>query len=236
MALSTPLDIIKLALKVSGVNGVGQGPSDEDVNDAFDILNSILSEWQISRWSVYDLVDVSLTSTAALSYTVGPTGDFVFPGQRPDKIDAAFARLIATGADSYLYPFMSREGYDRVPVKSAPGIPESFFYDAANGPVGTIFIYPVPPATYSLHVQAKASLGQFAALTDTVTLPRPYVTAMLWELAVAMRPLFQMEPDAVITAKAVNAMRVLGGSIAQVPQVVQAAPSNRAGVYSSASP
>lgn len=232
MALSTPLDIITLALRTSGAIGVGQTPLAEDTNDAFDVLNTILTEWQLNRWLVYDLVEAIHTATGAVSYTVGPTGDFVFTGQRPDKIDAVFARLISSSADTYLYPYMSRESYDRVISKSTAGIPYAFFYDPGLTSNGTIYLYPAPSASYSIHVQGKASLGQFATLEETITLPKIYITALLWNLSAELRPIFQLPADQQITTKAVATLQSAINSIAQIPQAVSPTQSNRAGIFS----
>ncbi len=236
MALITAGDVINSALRASGVVGVGQTALPVDISDALDLMNTLLSEWQINRWLVYPLVDVIKTSTAAVSYTVGPGGDFVFSDQRPDKLDAAFARLIATGEDTPLFPFMSREGYDRFPDKSAVGTPLTFFYDPVLGTTGTIYFAPVPNSTWSLHLNAKASLGQLAATTTTIALPRPYVVALLWNLAAALRPYFQMPEDPQVTARAQSSLLMMVNSIAQVPQVVAPITTSRAGIFSSMPP
>lgn len=236
MALTTPAEVIDLALRASGVLGVGQTALAQDTTDAFDLLNLLLSEWQINRWLVWPLTDLALTSTAASSYTVGAAGDFVTPAPRPDKIDAAFARLISSGVDTVLYPFQSREGFDRVASKSAAGTPQFFFYDPGLGATGTIFFAPVPAVTYSLHLNFKASLGQFALTTETITLPRPYINAMVWNLALNLRPVFQMPDDPQLTVRAQRSLFMIVNSIAQVPQAVQPLPSPRAGVFSSMVP
>lgn len=227
--ISTPLDLINLSLKTAGVIGVGQTADAEDTNDAFNILNLILTEWQLNRWFVYDLLDVSHASTGAISYTVGPGGTFNFSNQRPDKIDAVYA-VDGSGNSWYVYPFMSREGYDRVINKTATGVPESFFYDP--GATGTVYFSPVPDNTYTLHVQAKASLGQFTSLTQSINLPQIYTTALFWNLAAQLRPLYQLPLDPKVEQRAVATLQALTNSIGQVPQAVQATPSNRAGIYS----
>lgn len=91
MSLTTPLDIIKLALKDAGALGVGQTPLDEDVNDAFDRLNGMMATWARKRWLVYRLETFSKISTGAQSYSVGPGGDFDIIA-RPDRIESAFIR------------------------------------------------------------------------------------------------------------------------------------------------
>jgi len=233
MALSTAGDLIAFALRAAGVNGIGQSPSATDSNDGLAILNMLLAEWQLNRWLVYDLVEAVAMSTGALSYTVGAAGTFVlaFSGQRPDRIDSVYARLIGTpNVDTYLYPFASREGFNRAAVE--PGAPEAYFYDASAGATGTLYIYPIPPSTYELHVQAKASLGQFAALTTPLTLPLQYTTALVWNLAKDMRPVFGLPDDPSVSARAQQALLAIGGSGAQLAQAQQVSPSRRSGVFS----
>jgi hypothetical protein len=42
-------DLIKLALRQSGVNGVGQTPLAEDINDGLTLLNDMIKQWQLQR-------------------------------------------------------------------------------------------------------------------------------------------------------------------------------------------
>src|SRR5215472_954332 len=42
-------NIIFLALRNAGVNGVGQTPSSDDVNDSFTILNAQIGQWSLER-------------------------------------------------------------------------------------------------------------------------------------------------------------------------------------------
>jgi len=234
MALNTVGDLVTFALRVAGVNGIGQTPMAEDAGDSLVILNTILAEWQVNRWLVFDLVEAVATSTAVASYTVGIGGAFTlnFAGQRPDKVDAAFARLISTGVDVPLFPFMSREGYSRMPAKSVAGLPESYFYDPQAGLTGTIYFYPVPSALYELHVQAKASLGQFLHLTDTLALPLQYITALVWNLAANMRPLYGLPEDPSVTARAQGSLQSIVNSVTQIAQAVQPQATHRGGIFS----
>jgi len=158
MALKTAGDLIAFALRAGGIVGVGQTPAAEDSNDGLTMLNMLLSEWQVNRWLVPDLTEAFVVATGAASYTVGAAGAFVlsYGGARPERIDGAFARLISTGADTALFPFISKQGYDRVAAKTAVGPPESYFYDAQQGASGVVYFTPVPPATWELHVQGVA--------------------------------------------------------------------------------
>lgn len=230
--ITTPVDLISLCLRTAGVIGIGQTADPEDVSDCFIILNTILSEWQVQRWYIQPLIDLAVTSTAAVSYSVGPGGNFdTLPGStRPDRIDAVFATF-TDGTDQLLLPFMSREGYDRVVDKTLIGAPESYFYDPSFGAFGNLYLYPVPSSSYTIHVNCKASLGQFTGLTEQITLPAVYLNALQWNLSSDIRPLYQLPEDPQITQRAARSLQALINSTAQVPQVVTPRTGNRGGAY-----
>ena len=94
---TTALDIITLAFKDAGILGVGQSLLAEDVNDALIRLNMMISQWRVKRWLVWHLVDRSVVSTGAQSYTVGPGGD-INVTVRPDKLERAFFRMLPGGS------------------------------------------------------------------------------------------------------------------------------------------
>ena len=58
----TPIDLIHLVLKTTGVTRVGQTPDYEDTNDCFAILNSMLGQLNRERFLVYHLVDNAFIS------------------------------------------------------------------------------------------------------------------------------------------------------------------------------
>lgn len=91
---STCIQLITLALRMAGRITDQQGVSDTsaDVNDALAMMAMMVGQWQRKRWLVPDLAHTTFVSTGATTYTVGPTG--VIPIARPDRIEAAFARLL----------------------------------------------------------------------------------------------------------------------------------------------
>ena len=87
---TTPRDLINLSLKTANVLGVGQVASAEDMNDAFNLLNMLMAQLQRRRYMIYQLVTLAKQATGAISYTVGPGGDFNVA--RPAKLESAFFR------------------------------------------------------------------------------------------------------------------------------------------------
>jgi hypothetical protein len=187
---TTCIQLIYLALRLAGRITDMQSVTDgsKDVADAFAMLVMMMGQWQRKRWLVPDLTDVAFVSTGALSYTVGPAGNFVVP--RPDRIDSAFARLLATsGGSTFDYQLGiigTREEYNRIGLKSLHSVPSAVFYDSAF-PVGNAYFWPVPPSgQYELHLSVKSALPVYATVNDALNLAPEYTEALLYSLAVRM--------------------------------------------------
>lgn len=217
--MTTPADIIALALVDAGIVGQGQTASPEDTNNAFRRLNMMMSTWARKRWLVYHLIDVVKVSTGAQSYTLGPGGDFDTP--RTDRIEAAFVRqLLPQSAQPVDYPLnvlTSREDYNRITLKSLGTWPYAVFYDS-DWPMGRVYVWPEPAASqFEIHLSLKQPLNQFANLADNLNLPPEYEAAILHNLIVRLRSAYQMPGDPVQVALAKDALNVLRGANTQIP-------------------
>lgn len=221
MAIQTPLDICDAALIRSGVIGDGQTASADQINRAFGQLNGIISLWNRRRWLAWAEQDVACVATGAQSYAIGPGQPFDV--SRPDRLEAAYVRLLpVVGGQPYdkpLYIIESHEDYSRIGVKQISTYPSSVFYDSQY-PVGSLIFWPVPPANqYEMHVLVKSQIAPFATLTEGVVaeVPPEYLEALIWNLAVYLRPAYGMAPDATITALANGTLQTIRIANIQVP-------------------
>lgn len=238
MAVTTAADIVRLALKDAGVLGVGQSASAEDTNDVFDTLNMILGQWSEMRWTIYHLLDLSVVSTGAISYTVGPGGDIdTGSKQRPDRLeDGCFYRqLVSSSTPNQIdYPLEileSREDYSRIGLKQLMTVPQYIFYDAAF-PLGIIYPWPVPQAVkYEVHIAVKDQLAQFANLANQINLPYAYYAALRYNLGATIRPLYQMRPDPTLSALALRTLNTIKNANASVPRLRMPSGLVRGGLY-----
>lgn len=227
--------LINQALRIVGVVGVGETASASDVSDALGLCNMMLAEWQALRWLSYGLRDVSCISTGAQSYTIGAGGSFNTP--RPDRIEAAFMRQLNAGVtqqvDFPLTIIPSMEDYSKIRLKTLSSFANAVFYQS-DYPVGFLLFWPIPAANeYELHVIVKTPLDQFTGLTDQIFLPPAYQSALLWNLAVRLRPLYGFAPDPTISALAVSTLEGIRNSNAQVPtlRMPGGVPGASGGVY-----
>ena len=210
--------VITLALKAAGVFGQGQTASADMTQTAFDALNAMVAQWSVKRGLVYELVDSVKACTGAKSYTVGPSGDFVF-STRPNLIDSAYVSLnygTPGQTDVPLEIIESHEDYNRLAMKSIGNFPYIAFYDNAY-PAGLLYAWPVPSSIYTLTITAKLPLVQFTSMAQDINLPPEYQEALIWNLAARIRPLFQLDADATVIGLARASLSTIRQANAQVP-------------------
>ncbi len=209
--ITTTGDLITFALRTAGINGVGQTPLAEDSNTGLQLLRNMLAEWQRRRWLVWTLAGTAITSTGAAFYSVGPSGDFDIA--RPDKIEAAYARLLPTQAGlSVDYPLTiiaSREDYSQITLKGLTTFPGALYYDPAF-PAGIAYFWPIPPdGQFELHIITKQTLPVYATLTDSLALPPEYISAALYSLAVELAMNYGLDPKPAVVARMAAALSVI---------------------------
>ena len=225
----TPLDLIRLSLKTASVEGIGQTPDSEEVNDVFTVLNAMLGTWNRKRWLIWNLFDISCVSTGAQSYTLGTGQDLDTP--RIDRLEYAYVRILPTQngqtVDMPLQIIEAHEDYAAYSTKALVSFPMCAFYNSTY-PIGNVYVYPIPAADqFEIHVIVKAALTQFANLTTAISLPPEYTDALIWNLAARIRPMFGLPPEPSITALALTALNTIRGANSQIARLTM--PSDMAG-------
>ncbi len=185
----------------------------------------MLQEWERRRWLVFHLVTLFKTSTGALSYSVGPGGDFdTGPGTvRPAKLESAFLRQIQIPPPNQIdYPLeiiQAREDYNKIALKSLVSFPQAAFLDT-DWPLASLFVWPVPNANiYQVHISVLAQLpSRFASLATSFSLPFEYYSAILYNLAMRLRPKYGIRggPGDNLPLLARNSLGVLRGANTQI--------------------
>jgi hypothetical protein len=104
-------------------------------------------------------------------------------------------------------------------LKSLVTLPSDVFYDAGF-PLGTLHFYPSPNASiYEMHILTKAVLSAFTSLTQVIALPPEYEEALIYNLAVRLRPAYQMAPDPTVTQLAKAALNSIKNANTQMPRL-----------------
>lgn len=198
-AATTMGDLVDEALKECGRIGLGQTALAEDFNGGWMRLQWMLQQWERKRWLVYHLVTRLFTSTGVKTYSVGPGGNFDTGANttRPDKIESAFLRMLVLSQpnqiDRPLGMLQSMEDYNAIGLKGLTSFPGWVFYDP-SWPLGTLYTWPVPQsAIYAIGITLKEQLPvKFLNRSVVLNLPYEYYAAILYNLALRMRPKFQI--------------------------------------------
>jgi hypothetical protein len=200
----------------------------------------MLMQWEKKRWMVYHLVDLSKVSTGAQSYTVGPGGDFDVgtSGVRPGKLMAAFTRQLQgtqNSVDYRLEILQSREDYDWITLKgliAGPG--EAAFLDS-DWPLARLYVWPIPQASiYEIHISIHAQLPSvFPTPTTLFNIPYEYYLAMMYNLAVRLRPKYRLGtyPGDPLPGMAKDSLQVVRMPNAQIARLRMPSTLRRRGQY-----
>lgn len=215
--IGTTGDLVQFVLRAAGISGVGQTPLAEDANTCLDFLRLLMAQWQRKRWLTWHEQDVTCVSTGNNFYTIGAGQDFDVG--RPDKIHAAFVRMLPIGGNAVDLPLAiveAPEDWSRISIKDLRSLPSAVFYDSSF-PIGRIYFWPVPVAAeYEMHLVLKGTLPVYTSLTDPLALPDEYIEALMWSLCVRMQMAYGLpaRPDhAAAMRQAINTVEMANSQI-----------------------
>ncbi len=204
--MPTALQLIESSAKKLGALQAGESLSAADATDSLAALNSMLDGWAIDRLMVYEIQqDTHTWPASTASRTIGTAGNFNVT--RPTKIEKGTFFRDSSNNDYPVIVTMDRVTYDSLTVKSTSGTyPNILFYDPAY-PLGILYVYPVPSASLTLHLNTWQVLQSFAALTTDLALPPGYQRAIEFNLAIELESIFNLKaPD--------SAIKIAGKSLA----------------------
>jgi len=231
----TVSELITASMRVAQVIQKGEVPDAGEMADALEALTMMLHSWSARKL----LVRANIPETFSLvantrTYTIGVGG--AFNTSKPYKIVTAFTRdtnnvdIPVMVGDMNTYQGLS----DKL---TSAGRPDILVYDpgaAQQDPqLGTIYLYSIPDAAYTLGITSQKPFVDFTDLSDDVTFDPPYEELIKYELAVRLWPEYHKGPvpqdvhylanEAMHVVESMNAVTVR--SVTNLPGV------KRAGVY-----
>lgn len=175
--MTTAADIIQQSLKDVEVIGESETASAETLADALTTLNQMLALWSTQGVYVYAQTETSFAPTGALSYTVGPSGNFNI--SRPSVIDYVLWR--SDGVDYWVKLLDTFEEYQSISSKTLIGQPSCAFY-LPSITQGLLYLYP-QPNTGSVKITTRVKLPVYTAASDSLTIPPEFEIVVRYSLA-----------------------------------------------------
>ena len=185
--MATAQTLIIQALRKLGAVAPQETPATAELNDALDVLNSMIDEWRTQHLSVYFKQNVQQALTADQGeYTIGTGGDINVP--RPTKIESAgIIDSLGLRHPLELYPSTK---WAEIPEKDASAKLPLALYNDSDHPLSTLHLWPVPKVLTSttLDLVVWARLVGTLSLGTTVDLPPGYWESLVYNLAVELAP------------------------------------------------
>lgn len=203
--------MIERAMRLIQVIGVDVNHTSQEAADGLYALNSMLDAWSIERLMIYQVQQTTHSWAAdQTSRTIGSGGNFSVT--RPIRIESKGNFFRDSSSNDYQLTTLPRENYEHIVTKGAKStLPEYLFHDDGF-PLRTLYAYPVPSQTLTLHLNHWAPLQNFSALTTVISLPPGYQAAIEFNLALWMAPEYgasAIQAAGIIEKKAVSLKNAL---------------------------
>lgn len=202
----TALDMIKRAMRLLGVASISEQIAAEEAADGLNALNAMIDSWANERLMTYtpSLDSIPLVPGTA-SYTIGPNGSFVTT--RPESIDES-SYLLYDGI-SYPLKVATLAQYNAETLKTLQSnLPYLLLY-TPDFPDGKITLFPVPTAAMTLQLWSWKRLTGFQNLIIENALPPGYENAIVYNLAEALAPEYEVPVPPTVARKAVTSKKAL---------------------------
>jgi len=183
----TAQQIITASMRKLAIAKSGETLSTQELADGLEVLQTMLRAWSAVKIAVFASVEESFTlgvGTASYTWYSGGT----FNSVRPHKVTGAYVQ----DSDGYSHPvrIISEGLYRSFALKATSGRPSSIF-PLYGFPYVTVYLYPVPNAAESLHVDSLkpfTETSSFDALGSTLSFPVYYEEAIIYNLAIRLAP------------------------------------------------
>lgn len=213
--------VIQGALKLLTVLDPLETVEPQDAEDGLEVLNDMIDQWALAELNLFASTNIT-GSFAGVSATVGPSG--VINATRPQQINHAF--YTSGGQDLELDVMRNRASYDRINEKLLAGVPERVFYEPTS-PLGTLYVWPVPPGVTSYTLNVDLLFTQFADLDTQYQLPPGYRTALKTLLCEPLAPVYSKPINPDLKHMITMSRRMLKRSNVVVPELTLEWPGRR---------
>lgn len=194
--MTTARDVIEGALRLIRVHDPGESVPAADATTGLDALNALLDSWNTEPLMLFVEKDDNIALNGSRTYTIGPGGDI--DTRRPLRITDAYAR---ENQIDYPVQIVGDSWYARIADKFTTGRPEYLQYDASY-PLGTVKLWPVGTASYTLFLTSHKLLPTFDNLSDNLNLPPGYERAVRYNLAIELAPEYGAEVSRAVAQRA----------------------------------
>lgn len=181
MALVTASTMILRSLRLVGDKIVGGTLTTAEQTDYLYDLNSFMDSIGLGRLMIPHLIEESFSLTSSDgTYTIGPGGDF--STARPLSIESAFIR--DSSSNDSPVEVIDKQQYNLIALKTTATTTPGYLFYEPNIPKGTIYLYPEPGSSQTLHISSWKPLQKFGGIDVPLQLPPGYQRMIEFNFAI----------------------------------------------------
>lgn len=187
--MSTARDLITRSLRLIHVLDPGEVPTADEATDSLEALNDMIDLMSIPGLYIYATRQDDVTWPGSTeSRTIGSGGDFNIT--RPTRVEDSTFFTSGSSDDYPLVILRDRASYSGIIDKDTTSdLPEVLYYEPLH-PLGTLYIWPVPADSLTIHLHTQEQLDQFASLDTAFAYPPGYREFLLTQLCLRLAPEF----------------------------------------------
>lgn len=204
--------ILYRALRIGGIlNNALRLPSNEQVTEAFNILNESLEGYGAERLLIYNIARIQETLTPGVQdYPIGTGAPAPGFGDmaRPSRIENASLLYIEGNTSQPIeIPMIEltvAEWQQTIPLKNVQStVSYNYWYETVF-PYGILHLWPLPQISQPVILYLWQTISQFVTPSDPVNLPVPYKEFIIYDLAMKLNevwPEYNMKPESIERAR-----------------------------------
>lgn len=185
-------EILTQALWKIGVVGIGNEPTDEEMSVAEFAFNAMMKSWQNDGLNLWGVASQTLTLTTAAVYTLNPVRpvEILNANLKRGSIETPMIRL-------------TRNEYDRLPLKTATGLPTQYYYDRQKEDA-RFYVWPVLAVANgeSVVITYQREFDDQTDINDYPDLPGEFWEAAVYGLAARLADDFMIKDARNVIARA----------------------------------
>ena len=223
------IDIIGAAMKEIGQLAAGETVPTDQAGDVLQKLQRVIDYFNARNAMIYNVNFQRFTIPINTQpITIGP-GAMWDVNQRPRDIETISLILVTAspqnGAVEIPLNTRDQQWWADQSIKNLSSTLPTDFYYSPDWPNGGVYLWPMPSAVNDVRLQLPLVLGEYTAYDQQFTMPPGYWDAIVYTLAIAIAPMFQVPVSADLRLLRQEAIRGIQFNNVQSPRLASDSPS-----------
>lgn len=177
--------LVNAALRKLGVISGGETPATYQIQNGYEVLNSMLLSFQADGMPVWIMTSATFTTTTTNTYLVG-TGQTI---NTPMPLKIVQAWRSTSGQANIPLNIYTDNNFNLLPQIASPGTPVNLYYQPGEYTVGTIKLWPTPQdSSNTITIRYQKPFADITTDLDEIDFPRYWYEAVIYGLADRLAP------------------------------------------------